>query len=222
MDGASRILRPEGRAVQLILPAGAPELLIVLHGGAEEAPACAAAVARGAAVALITDVDWNGELSPWPAPRAFARGEDFGGGAADYLRLLTERILPAVEAELPRPPRLRAIAGYSLAGLFALYAAWNSPAFRRAASMSGSLWFDGFVDALQAGEPAGGLERIYLSLGEREGAAKNPRLAAVEPCTRAVFALLRERGVEAALEMHPGGHFRDVPQRVEKGLLALV
>ena len=37
------------------------------------------------------------------------------------------------------------IAGYSLAGLFALYALYKTDAFTRVASMSGSLWFPGIM-----------------------------------------------------------------------------
>ena len=88
--------------------------------------------------------------------------------------------------------------------------------------MSGSLWFDAFVDYLRVTRPEGGLERCYLSLGDRESKGRNERLAAVGRCTLEVKALLEELGVETALEMHPGGHFQDVPMRVEKGLLALV
>ncbi len=219
---AEKTLRVGGKTIRLTLPESAPETIIYLHGGEEESPAIAAVAAAGAAIAVIADVDWDAELSPWPAPRAFARGEDFSGRAGEYLGTLTEEIIPAVEAELPAPPRHRAIAGYSLAGLFAVYAGWSCAAFDRIASMSGSLWYDGFLDWLRTQPPVRLPERCYLSLGDREGAARNPRLAAVEPCTRALLELLRERGVEATFEMHPGGHFRDVPMRVERGLLALV
>lgn len=37
------------------------------------------------------------------------------------------------------------IAGYSLAGLFALYALYKTDVFTRVASMSGSLWFPGIM-----------------------------------------------------------------------------
>ena len=212
-----------GRNVRLFAPEkGDLEILLYVHGGEEEAPACAAVATRGGAVAVIEDVDWNAELSPWPAPRAFARGEDFAGRADEYLQKLVRDVLPAVEETLPAPPRLRGIAGYSLAGLFAIYAAWRTDAFARAASMSGSLWYDGFVDFLRAHAPAPALKRCYLSLGDREPMARDPRLAAVGECTIAVRDLLEARGIEAALEMHLGGHFRDVPMRVERGLLALL
>ena len=210
------------RRVRLVLPEGAPETIIYLHGDDEEGRAALAAAGAGAAVAVITGVDWDADLSPWAAPRAFARGEDFSGNARNYLKALTEEIVPAVVANLPAPVRTRAIAGYSLAGLFALFAAWNSPLFSRAASMSGSLWFEQFVDYLRVTRPEGGLERCYLSLGDRESSARNQRLAAVGRCTLAARERLEELGVETTLEMHPGGHFQDVPMRVEKGLLALV
>ena len=29
----------------------------------------------------VSGMDWEKELSPWPAPRAFRGGQDFGGGA---------------------------------------------------------------------------------------------------------------------------------------------
>ena len=111
------------RKVRLALPETTPETIIYLHGDDEEGVAALAAAGAGAAVAVITGVDWDADLSPWAAPRAFARGEDFAGNARNYRKELTGKIVPAVEAKLPAPVRTRAIAGYSLAGLFALYAA---------------------------------------------------------------------------------------------------
>lgn len=210
------------RKARLFLPEGTPETIICIHADEGEEAACLTAAGAGAAVAAISGVDWNGDLSPRPAPRAFARGEDFAGNAPAYLAELTGAILPAVEARLPAPPRVRAIAGYSLAGLFALYAAWNSELFSRAASMSGSLWFEGFLDDLCAAPPRGGLERCYLSLGDRESASRNARLAAVGARTREARDLMEALGIAVTLETHPGGHFNDVQQRIEKGLLALL
>ena len=67
-----------------------------------------------ATVAAVEGVDWNRELTPWPAPPV-ARGQpDFGGNADALLGELAGRILPEVEAELR--PSARWIAGYSLAG----------------------------------------------------------------------------------------------------------
>ena len=74
----------------------------------------------------VSGLDWNRDMAPWDGPAAFKQGEPFTGGADDYLRLLVEEIIPRAEKELPGPPAWRGIAGYSLAGLFALYAIYQT------------------------------------------------------------------------------------------------
>ena len=172
----------------------------------------------GADVAVISGMDWNRDLSPWPSARAFARGEDFKGGADAYLSELLEAVLPAVHRALGRVPAVHAIAGYSLAGLFALYAAWRAPVFSRVASMSGSMWYDGFLAFLRENPPAGRIEKCYFSLGTKESATKNARMAAVGRCTEEAAEILRGYGAEVAFEWNPGSHFTDVPDRIGKGI----
>ena len=84
----------------------------------------------------IDGADWNRDLSPWPAPKAFKSGGDFGGGA-DALIEKIGRIVPLCE-EVTGPQELRAFAGYSLGGLFALYCIYKTELFCSAASVSGS------------------------------------------------------------------------------------
>lgn len=174
---------------------------------------------RGMALAAVTGVDWNRDLSPWQASRAFRSGPDFSGGGAAFLDLLTQTLLPLTEARLPDPPAFRGIAGYSLAGLFALWAVSRSPHFNRAASVSGSLWYDGFLDYL--GGRTIQADFVYLSLGDREKAARNPRLSAVEDCTLQAVDLLRAQGVPVQFELNPGGHFQDVSVRLARALHAV-
>ena len=123
---------------------------------------------RGLALAAISGVDWNRELSPWPAPKAFRGSDDFSGAAPAFLRKLTGHIVPLVENRLDFTPSSRAIAGYSLAGLFALWAVFEADTFDRAASVSGSLWYDGFLEHMNTSILRDGVERVYLSLGDRE------------------------------------------------------
>ena len=68
---------------------------------------------------------WNRDLSPWPAPAVFGN-EDFGDGAAALLR----EILPLCADEGKR----YFIGGYSMAGLFALWSAFQTEAFSGAAA----------------------------------------------------------------------------------------
>ena len=109
-------------------------------------------------LAAVSGVDWNRELSPWPAPKAF-RGSTG----------------PVVENRLDFTPSSRAIAGYSLAGLFALWAVFEADTFDRAASVSGSLWYDGFLEHMNTSILRDGVERVYLSLGDGEKNTRHPR-----------------------------------------------
>lgn len=171
------------------------------------------------ALAVISGVDWNRELSPWSTPKAFRDGADFGGQASVLLDALAHQIIPLTEKHLRCVPEFRGIAGYSLAGLFALWAVYQTDLFDRAASISSSLWFDGFLDFMRANTPKAKL--VYLSLGDREKAVKNPRLAAVEDCTVQAVELLRAQGVSTVFEMNRGGHFRDIPTRIACGIQKL-
>lgn len=166
----------------------------------------------------IGGVDWNKELSPWPAPKAFRGGEDFGGGGPDYLREVTEELIPAVEHRLPAPPAYRVAAGYSLAGLWALYAGYQSESFARIVCASASLWYDGFLEFLRTGRPVVLPERVYFSVGDKEKITRNQRLAAVEDATRTAAGFLASQGVDTTFELNPGGHFVDAEKRLARGI----
>ena len=101
----------------------------------------------------ISDLDWNHDMVPWDSPPAFKNAAPCTGGADDYLRLLIQEIIPMAEEELIGVPRWRGIAGYSLAGLFALYTIYQTDLFSRVGSMSGSLWFPGIKEYIFSHEP---------------------------------------------------------------------
>ena len=65
---------------------------------------------------------WEQNFSPWCAPRVFAKGSSFGDGAQKTLDTLINQIIPWAESELTEPPAYRVLVGYSLAGLFSLWA----------------------------------------------------------------------------------------------------
>ena len=52
----------------------------------------------------ISDLDWNHDMAPWDSPPTFKNADPCTGGADDYLRLLTEEIIPAAEKELGNVP----------------------------------------------------------------------------------------------------------------------
>jgi predicted alpha/beta superfamily hydrolase len=203
----------------LFSPDGAgPCPVVYTHLPAADAEAVAALQGDTRFVLVAVDgVDWNADLSPWPAPKVFSQQEDFAGGADAYVKDL-EGMVPAVEARLGFTPTSRFIAGYSLAGLFAVYALYRISLFTRVASMSSALWYDGFLEFLKTHRPLASLEKAYFSLGDREKKTRNPRLAAVEDCTVAAENVFRSQGIPTVLEFHPGNHFADVTKRMAQGI----
>ncbi|MBR1606090.1 MAG: esterase [Clostridia bacterium] len=156
--------------------------------------------------------DWNRDLSPWPAPPVF-RDQAFAGEARQTLQWLRQNVDPSV-------PR-RCIGGYSLAGLFSLWAFYETDLFTGAASCSGSLWFPGWTEYAQSkSAPQGGA--LYLSLGEKEPKARNPQMARVGVCTEAQYALAQSQGLDTTFRWHPGGHFQDPEARMAAGFLWLL
>ena len=164
-----------------------------------------------ATVAAVEGVDWNRELTPWPAPPV-ARGQpDFGGGADALLGELAGRILPEVEAELR--PSARWIAGYSLAGLFAVYAALSTRLFARVASVSGSMWYPGFSDwvaagthSLEEGAAAQGVRPEMPSATDAPAVSTEDSSSVAQPAmssTADVPAALPEDSLDVALSARP-------------------
>ncbi len=155
--------------------------------------------------------DWDRDLSPWRAPAVFG-DRPFGGGAADTL----EEILPFCADGA----KTYFIGGYSLAGLFALWAAYRTDVFSGIAAASPSVWFPGFTDCMKENGIRCGA--VYLSLGDKEEKARNPVMAAVGDRIREGYAILAGQGVRCVLEWNPGNHFRDAGLRTAKAFAWLM
>ena len=163
--------------------------------------------------------DWDRELTPWKAPGLRGKDPDFGGEAEAFLVGLLAAVAQA-EAALQSKPETKLLMGYSLGGLFALWAGTRTDAFPLLASVSGSLWYDGWCQYLEGHPCRAG--KVYLSLGEKEPKARNPRMARVGACTERTEALLRSSGLETALEWNPGGHFNEPEARMARAVGALL
>ena len=166
----------------------------------------------------ISNLDWNRDMAPWDSPAVFKNGEPFTGGADNYLRLLVEEIMPEAKKELPGPPAWRGIAGYSLAGLFALYAVYQTDVFSRAGCMSGSLWFPGFKEYICSHEPKRRPDRIYFSLGDKEAKTRNPVLKTVQENTEEIQAFYQSKGIDTVFQLNPGNHFVQGIERTIAGI----
>ena len=153
---------------------------------------------------LAVKVDWFRDLSPWPA----ASGKMvFGNGAQETL----ESILALAGG----PGKRYILGGYSMGGLFALWASCQTDAFSAIAAASPSVWFPGFKEYMDAGTVRTG--RVYLSLGEKEEKTRNPEMATVGDRLREIYALLQARDIPCCLEWNEGNHFRDLEERMAKG-----
>ena len=170
----------------------------------------------------VTCSEWNKDLSPWDADAVFKGEPDFKGGADDYLKRLTEEIIPEAMNEHSLKPSCAYIAGYSMAGLFALYSLYKTDVFNGAASCSGSLWFPGFRDYVFNNDLIASPSKIYMSLGDRESKTKNRVMAAVEDNTKAIVERYRSLGINVFFEMNQGGHFTDPALRTAKGIAYLI
>ena len=156
----------------------------------------------------------NDELSPWEAPAVWGK-ESFGGNAADTLRFLTEQAIPTLKQQYALPENVRIIlGGYSLAGLFALWASTQTALFSGVAAASPSVWFPGWMEFEQQ-RPIQA-QRIYLSLGDREECTKNTIMAAVGDNIRALHHELVVCGKTCTLEWNRGGHFKDADLRTAR------
>ena len=170
---------------------------------------------------FVYDLDWERDMSPWECPPLRPSDKAFTGGADEYLELLLAEILPAVKEAVKGEPAYTGIAGYSLAGLFAVYSVYSCDAFARAASISGSMWFPGFTEYVLEREMRRIPDRLYMSLGAKEKKTKNPLLAAVQENSEAIVKHFAEMGIPVTWELNPGNHFTNASLRCARGIGAL-
>ncbi len=159
--------------------------------------------------------DWNRDLAPWKADPVFGK-EGFGDGAQETLEELKKTVISSPEGEDGAGERRYFLCGYSLAGLFALWAAAQTDIFSGIVAASPSVWYPSWIS--YAREHSFMTDAVYLSLGDREEAAKNPLLASVGACINEQQQILLDQEVPCFLEWNPGNHFKDADIRMAKGI----
>ena len=159
--------------------------------------------------------DWNQELTPWVAPPVFGK-VSFGDGASETLTYISEKLIPSLAADgIYDAAKMKLLlGGYSLAGLFALWAGYQSDQFCGIAAASPSVWYPQWIDFASVNTPMA--KSVYLSLGDKEEKAKNPVMAQVGNAIRLQHELLTQQGVNTLLEWNPGNHFVDSDKRMAK------
>lgn len=231
---------------QMSSVAGAP-VVYLLGDVADHSPV---QVPEGVGLVNVGVDLWEENFSPWCAPRVFAKGPNFGDGAQKTLDTLINQVIPWAESELSGPPSYRALVGYSLAGLFSLWAGMSpqfargcqpddvpsqpgpssqpyavpTPTFQRIGAVSGSFWFPGLLDYVdqQLSGGAVGLTHAYLSLGDREARTPNPQIMHVRENAELLASKLESARITSTFELNRGNHFQNVEGRMQKALDWLV
>lgn len=171
----------------------------------------------GVSVVVVGDVDWNDDLTPWPAEGVFRKAKPFGGKAALFLNKLTHDIIPDVEKRLGIENAERTILGVSLSGLFSVWSMFETDAFTNIISISGSLWYDGFVDWMEEQTLSPQIKKVCMLLGEKEKLAKDKRMVTVEEKTIAVADVIKSKSQAAVIsELVEGTHFSPIMPRLER------
>ena len=212
---------------QMSSVAGAP-IVYLLDDVADNSPI---QVPEGDSLVNIGVDLWEENFSPWCAPRVFAKGSNFGDGAQKTLDTLINQVIPWAELELTEPPAYRVLVGYSLAGLFSLWAGVSQPhvdapvaTFQRIGAISGSFWFPDLLDYVdqQLSGGAVGLTHAYLSLGDREARTPNPQIMHVQENAELLASKLESAGITSTFELNRGNHFQNIEGRMQKALNWLV
>ena len=203
------IKQPTNKICYMILPQGIKEVLTAGLGKLSEK--------YGVSVVVIGDVDWNNDLTPWPADGVFKKAKPFGGHAALFLDKLTHEIIPDAEKQLDIEEAERTILGVSLSGLFAVWSMFETDVFSNIISISGSLWYDCFVDWMKEQTLSPSVRKVCMLLGEKEKNAKDKRMATVEDRTIAAADFLKEKtDTSITFELVEGTHFSPIMPRLER------
>lgn len=178
-----------------------------------EVKVLATTATKGFAIVFFDTVEWAKALMPWQ-DEAVSRNEEVGRYASNTLEYIIESLIPWLHERFGKLPCI--IGGYSLGGLFALWAARQSAAFCAVAAASPSLWIKGWADF--ADNRSLNAQLAYVSLGDREEHCRNQRMARIGDCVRHEhLTLTNQIGSSATtLEWNSGGHFGEEAERTAK------
>ncbi len=160
--------------------------------------------------------DWDLDLTPWYDP-AINRDPKVGTMTGETLKYVTDFLIPALEARYGKKPII--LGGYSLGGLFALWAASRADNFSAIAAASPSVWIRDWLKFAKKNPVR--TSKVYLSLGDREEHVKNQSIARVGDSIRGEYELLKQQLGEqnCTLEWNPGGHFQDEDRRLASAFI---
>lgn len=171
----------------------------------------------GVSVVTIEGMDWDNDLTPWPAKGQPPGCPDFEGHAPAFLALIRDEVLPETERRLNLVGDVeRTLAGVSLSGLFALWQWLTDDTFRNIISLSGSFWYEGFVGWVKSRPAPKKTGRAYFLLGNQEAKTTVKAFRTVQTDTAEIAAWLMGRGIDDIFELVPGNHYQYALQRLDR------
>lgn len=171
----------------------------------------------GVSIAVITGMDWDNDLTPWPAKGVPPGCPDFQGNAPAFLSTLINYVLPEVERRLGIEPGVeRTLAGDSLSGLFALWQWMRNDTFANIISLSGSYWYEGFMEWIESHPVPVKTGKAYFLLGNMESQTKVKAFQPVQTDTEKIVKYLRENGINDFFELVPGTHYQYGQRRLTR------
>ncbi len=197
----------------------ASDVLIVIHDDPVESDVVNLYKEIKANIALISGVDWNDELTPYPAKNPFSKKQPFGGHMERYQIELKERILPAILKALGGSINHVVLAGYSLGGLFSFDAALKLDDVDGFVSCSSSFWYPDYYSRWkQKGFIPDHIKHAYFSIGDAEGNGRNPVFRDAVINTKKIFEDFERAKIDSKFVLEAGNHFQESNKRVLRGL----
>lgn len=176
----------------------------------------------GITIAVITGMDWESVFSPWRAKGVPNGSPDFKGESPEFLKLLQQKVIPEIEAAAGiSEDAERSLVGVSMSGLFALWQWMVCDTFANIASLSGSFWYEGFLDWMKNRPIPKKSGRGYFLLGNQESKSNVKAFNSVGVNTEEIVALLRNAGIDVEFQSVPGNHYSDPLPRLDKAFAAL-
>ena len=211
----------DGKACR-IFGSDAPVCLLIQLAERNELPRLAAEAGQIASLREVPFVlvaieveNWLVDLMPWPDGNV-SRDPEAGKHGHEMLDYILLSLVPELEKRYGTLPVI--LGGYSLGGLFALWASSQSDRFNAiaAASPSPSVWIKDWIPYAQKHIPLA--DSVYLSLGDREEFVKNQAIARVGDNLRTQYAQLQEQlgAQHCTLVWEQGNHFSDSEGRLAR------
>ena len=164
-------------------------------------------------LATIELEDWTLDLMPWPDGNV-SRNPEAGKHGQETLSYVLMALVPELQRRYGPLPIV--LGGYSLGGLFAIWASMQTDCFKAVAAASPSVWIHNWMPFARKHVPMA--DNIYLSLGDQEEHVRNQAIARVGDNLRNQYELLQKQlGPEhCTLVREEGGHFTDNEGRLAR------